>query len=119
MATRGSTKDDSVRQEDYIAKLFDGKRSKSSGAADHDAGDVRTKYLLIECKMTRARKPKFVTDFEKVAKEAWEEGREPMLALRYYDPDSLLSDSEGWIDLTMMLAFDQAETERMQYIHGR
>lgn len=119
MAKRGSTKDDSVRHEDHLAALFNGKRSRSSGAAVHDAGDVRTEYLLIECKMTRGRKPKFVTEFEKVAKEAWEEGKDPMLALRYYDPDSLLADSEGWIDLTLMRASDMADTEALQYItHG-
>lgn len=118
MARRGSVKYLSVRQEDYIARLFNGRRSKSSGAAEHDAGDVRCVHLLIECKMTgnpgatvSKPVPRFVQDFEKIAREAWEESKDPMLALRYYSPDSVLAGADGWIDLTLRLATDDAERE--------
>lgn len=106
MAQRGSSKELSVRHEDYVAKLFSGKRSKSSGAAEGDAGDVRCDTLLIECKMTKGRVPTFVHHLEKVSKEAWVEGKTPMLALRYYDPDSPLSHANGWIDLVVLDAHD-------------
>lgn len=109
MAPRGSNKDISVKHEDYIARLFDGKRSKSSGAAEHDAGDVRSDRYLFECKATRLTVPKWVADFEKVTKEAWSEGRNPVLALRYYKPYGLLADSNGWMDFTIMLANDMCE----------
>jgi hypothetical protein len=104
MAKRGTSKALSVLHEDKIAKELGGKRSPSSGGADNDSGDVRTKLELVECKMTggperKSSKPKFVKDLEKVTEEAFSEGRKPILALRYFDPDSILSDSKGWIDL--------------------
>lgn len=118
MARRGSTKALSVKHEDYIAKIFDGVRSKSSGAAEHDAGDVRSDTLLIECKMTGSPGvivtkplPVFVRELEVVAKQAWEESKDPMLALRYYCPTSVLSGKDGWIDLTVRLAADDADRE--------
>lgn len=108
MARRGGSKDLSVRHEDHIAKLFNGKRSRSSGAAEGDAGDVRCPTLLIECKMTRKPPPKIFSDFDKIAKEAWETGKDPVLALRYYKPYSPLAGPDGWVDFTVMLASDHA-----------
>lgn len=113
MAVRGSSKYLSVLQEDKIASLYNGVRSASSGAAETDQGDVRTKHLLIECKMTggpgkRSIKPVFLQHLEKVAAEAYSEGREPLLALRYYDPKSILADRDGWIDLVVRRASDDA-----------
>lgn len=124
MATKGSSKELSIRHEEHIAKLFDGKRSPSSGAAETDAGDVRCKHLLIECKMTGSPGnmvskplPKFVQEFEKIAQEAWAEGKDPVLALRYYFPDSILAGPDGWIDLGLMLASDLSWLEdiRVKY----
>jgi hypothetical protein len=90
----------SVDHEDYIARIYSGTRSPSSGAAAHDYGDVRTKDRLIECKSTRATgRPKILKEFEKIAKEAFAEGREPTLALRYFAPESILADVDGWVDL--------------------
>lgn len=117
MAKRGSVKALSDAHENYIADLLDGVRSKSSGAAEHDAGDVRTPFTLIECKLTGhpGKEPKslpvFVQHLEKVAKEAWEEGKDPMLALRYYKPTSSLARADGWVDLTVRLATDEADRE--------
>lgn len=110
-ASRDSKKGLSVRHENFIAKLFGGRRSKSSGASVTDKGDVRTEHLLFECKMTETKKPTYVKQFEKIAQEAYEDGRTPMLALRFYDPGSLLADANGWIDLVMMLAGDAAERQ--------
>lgn len=117
MAMKGSAKYQSVVQEDAIAKLFDGKRSKSSGAAEHDAGDVRCKYLLIECKVRMSAivtkpLPQFIQQLEKVAEEAWESGKSPMLALRYYSPTSKLSGPDGWVDVTVRTAADDADREK-------
>jgi hypothetical protein len=108
MAKKGSSKYRSVVQEDLAAMLYQGKRSPSSGAADTDAGDVRTTHSLIECK-TAGRPgveivpqlPRFVKWLEKVALEAWEEGRDPALFLRYYRPDSRLADRAGWVDVVV------------------
>lgn len=105
MANRGSKKWYSIQHEDYIAKRYDGRRSPSSGAADADSGDVRTHIDLFECKMTGhpgqkpKRKASMVRLMEKIADEAWEEGRNPVLAYRYFDPDSPLADPDGWVDL--------------------
>lgn len=68
--------------------------------------------------MTRKPPPAaWVQHFEKVTQEAWEEGKDPMLALRYYAPDSPLADSNGWIDFTVMRARDQAVREEV-YVHS-
>jgi Holliday junction resolvase len=107
VASRGTVKRLSTDHEDHIAKLFDGRRSPSSGASVTDPGDVSTDKYLIECKATRSEtKPVYLQQFEKIAREAWEHGKEPMLALRFYQPLSPLSDKGGWVDLVMMLASD-------------
>ena len=72
MAARGTSKRLSVEQEEHVARQYDGKRSKSSGGAAHDYGDVRTETELIECKYTDKPPKKLLDDFEKIAKEAWE-----------------------------------------------
>jgi hypothetical protein len=113
MAKRGSTKDLSVRQEDFIAATYGGKRSASSGAADNDAGDVRCDDTLFECKVTGgptrpSKLPIFVQQMEKIAEEAYEESRHPALALRYYEPDSILANREGWIDLVVRRVDDDS-----------
>jgi hypothetical protein len=111
MARQGTAKFYSVQQEDYMAKLFDGKRSASSGAAEHDAGDVRCEYLLIECKVKMPKptavsqpKPQFIRQLETVAKEAYETGKDPALALRFFDSSSPLAGPDGWIDVVVVPA---------------
>lgn len=115
MASRGSNKELSVRQEDFIAKLFDGRRSKTSGAAPTDPGDVRCDRLLIECKMqtptSQAKPPAWLKQFEKIAQEAWEHSLEPMMAFRWYVPDSPLAGPDGWVDLTVRMAVDDSVRE--------
>lgn len=112
MATRGSSKALSVEQENWIAGLYGGRRSVSSGAADNDQGDVRAGHDLIECKVKggpgRPAKSALVTTFEKIAEEAYSEGREPVLALRFYMPESFLADHQGWVDLVVRRAGEDA-----------
>jgi hypothetical protein len=116
MAQRGTSKYRSVMQEAHLAKLFDGKRSPSSGGASNDAGDIRCKRILIEAKVTgtpsKPKRPAWLKQFEKIAEEAWAEGRDPVLAFRFYDPDSILADAFGTIDLTVRLAADDALREK-------
>lgn len=115
MAKHGTVKHLANSHEDHIAKVYKGTKSPSSGAAVSDAGDVRILDWLIECKMTGTpgekpkQIPKIVQDFEKIADEAHAEGRNPMLCLRYYHPNSRLSDKNGWVDLTIRLTEDDAE----------
>lgn len=107
MASRGSKKWYSIQHEDFVATRYEGVRSPSSGAAEADSGDVRTSEELFECKMTGhpGRQPKrkstMVRLMEKIADEAWEEGKNPALAYRYFDPSSNLSDKDGWVDLVV------------------
>ncbi len=116
VSRRGSVKALSDEHEKYIERLYAGVQSPSSGAAITDAGDVRVKAsgLLIECKLTGTpgvlpkSKPKIVKEFEKIAQEAWAEGRDPVLCLRYYDPESPLANRKGWIDLSVKLTTDDA-----------
>lgn len=117
MAKRGTVKRKSVDHEDHIAKVYSGRRSASSGGADNDNGDVRTAELLIECKVTGGPGepikplPKFVREMEKITDEAMQEGREPILALRYFNPESILADKNGWIDLSVRRTRDDVSYE--------
>lgn len=125
MAKRGSTKALSVEHEECIAEDYRGVRSKSSGASDTDQGDVRLTHSLIECKYTGSpasplkQTPKLVKEFEKVALEAWSEGRDPLMALRFYLPQSPLADNDGWVDLAVRLVKDDVlREEQYEYSHG-
>lgn len=119
MAKRGSTKALSIEQENHVAKMYNGKRSASSGAADNDNGDVRAPLDLIECKVTggpgRPKSSTLLKTFEKVAEEAYLEGRSPVVALRFFCPDSPLADVKGWVDLSVRLLAEDAE---MREKHG-
>jgi Holliday junction resolvase len=119
MARKGTKKARSVEHEEFIAKCYEGRRSPSSGAADHDAGDVkvgnaRVGGILFECKTTgdaeKPAKATLVTRMEKIADEAWASGLEPALALRFYKPDSRLADSKGFIDLIVRRVADDTES---------
>jgi hypothetical protein len=117
MARRGTVKRYSVEQEDFIARLYGGVRSKSSGASKTDQGDVRCPGRLIECKYTgnpgkpMKSTPKILKEFEKITQEAWSEGKEPALALRYFAPESVLANHEGWVDLIVRRVADDSERE--------
>lgn len=114
MAQRGSSKDRSVEHEEYIAKVYGGRRSPSSGASLTDPGDVRPRDedTLFECKTTgEPGKPKRTTliqIMEKVWDEAAECSREPAVAMRYFDPTSPLANRKGWVDFTVRLTTDDA-----------
>jgi hypothetical protein len=117
-APRGSKKRLSQEHEDYIARLYGGRRSPSSGGQAHDAGDVRTKETLFECKGkfgervgAKPVKSTLVDQFEKITDEAYEGMREPAVTLRFYMPDSKLADGQGFVDLVVRLAQDDAGRE--------
>jgi hypothetical protein len=94
-----------MEHEEHIAHLYFGKRSQSSGASLVDQGDVRTEDDLIECKMTGTYdKPAKsislrVDHMEKIADEAWSEGRQWAVAARIYNPNSPIADKAGFIDV--------------------
>lgn len=52
--------------------------------------------------------PKFIQHLEKVAEEAYLEGREPLVALRYFKPDSILAGPTGWIDVAVRPVSDDS-----------
>jgi hypothetical protein len=123
MAARGTAKRYSIEQEDYVARIYDGRRSRTSGAAEHDAGDVLCEALLIECKVRMPAQvtkplPKFIQQLEKIAEEAFESGKDPMLALRYYAPNSILADRDGWVDVSVRRMCDDADREAT-YINAK
>jgi len=115
MAARGTNKRRSVDQEERIAKVYNGRRSRSSGAAIHDSGDVVTMTELIECKTTggpgekKIPEPRFLKELGKVVEEARERGRVGSLALRFYLPDSYLSNRDGWVEVTVRRTPDDAD----------
>lgn len=122
MAKRGSDKARSVAHEDYVAGIFGGKRSASSGASPTDLGDVRTWKYLIECRTTGdaqqdstrkesgkpVRRSTLLQHFEKITEEAYADGHLPMVALRFWAPESILAREDGWVDLVVQKAEDVA-----------
>lgn len=101
------------QHESFIESLYQGNRSRSSGASVVDKGDVRTEDCLYECKTTGepgmpARYTSLIRHMEKVADEAWAEGREPVVCLRYFLPESPLAAHDGWVDFTVRLSRDDA-----------
>lgn len=108
----------SVEQEEFVAKKYGGRRSPSSGAAITDLGDVRTSSALWECKgkfgERTGEKPvrsTLVNQMAKVADEAWQEGKEPAIALRFYMPGHILADTKGYVDLVVRRMCDDIERE--------
>jgi hypothetical protein len=92
-----TNKELSVKQETEIAKLYNGKRSPSSGAQPHDRGDVRydvkidqnTFKYTSECKVTRARSFNLMKNtWDKIEEEAAEQDRRPCMFVRFYDGHS-------------------------------
>lgn len=116
MAKRGTVKRKSVEQEDFIAAHYHGRRSPSSGAADTDSGDVVTDTHLFECKVTgnpeeplkRPINSKLNDELVKIAEEAWQRGKTPVLALRWFEPDHILSDRSGWVDIVLKRVVDDS-----------
>lgn len=117
MAPRGSKKALSVEHENFVAKKYSGKRSNSSGAAAHDQGDVRVYNhdILIECKGqfgertgSKPVRSTLIRQMEKIADEAWSEGKDPAVALRFYLPESPLANNEGYVDFIVRLLADDA-----------
>ncbi len=114
-----SNKGRSVAQERFIAGCYGGAVSPSSGASQKDAGDVRTEHQLIECKQTgQMHKPAKshslkLSELEKIADEAWAEGLDPAYAIRIYNPDSVLADKDGNIDLIVRRVQDDMVREEI------
>jgi Holliday junction resolvase len=88
----------SFKQETEMAKLYNGKRSPSSGAQPHDRGDVRYRVrtgddlyeheydFTGECKATRTKSMTIRKEtWEKIAEEAEEQGRRPCMFIRFLD----------------------------------
>lgn len=115
MASKGTKKYYSEKHENHVATLYKGRRSKSSGAAVTDGGDITDPDTRWECKYKGSpseplkSKPTILSQMEKIADEAWEVNLEPALALRFYWPDSVLADKDGWVDLSVRLMSDDAQ----------
>jgi hypothetical protein len=113
-----TNKELSRQHEDWVATQYRGIRSPTSGGSPTDKGDVRvaTSKTVFECKATGkpgddSKYTTVIRHLEKVADEAYAEGKEPALALRYFCPDSPLSSHDGWIDLTVRLTTDDGRRE--------
>jgi hypothetical protein len=114
-----------VLQEERVAKAYGGKRSPSSGGTDTDRGDVRTPNDLVECKHTgtydkpaRSISVK-LDDLEKIFDEAASEGKDGMMALSLYAPDSVLADDGGFVDLAVRLMRNDATlVDALEYYAG-
>ena len=59
MAKKGTTRYFSSKQEQYIAKLLNGRCTSNSGAAHLTAGDIIAGDWLIECKTSMKPKESF------------------------------------------------------------
>lgn len=115
-----TVKELSRQHEELIARMYGGKRSRSSGASAVDKGDVRsqTDETIFECKLTGApggdsKRTTLMKVMEKTADEAWAEGKQPAVCLRLFCPESPLSNQEGWVDMTVRLTADDCVRERL------
>lgn len=115
MAKLRSNKGKSIEHENYIAVAYRGERVRNSGAVANHPGDVRTSDTLFECKTTgEPTKPAksislSLAVMEKIADEAWSVGKQPALALRIYNPTSVLADNKGYVNMTARLTNDDKE----------
>jgi hypothetical protein len=104
LPNRKLIKEHSKAQEEFIAKNTGGRRSPSSGAWIYDDGDVDADHYIIECKLSgNPEKPAKsislkLSDFEKVFDEAMLNKKSPAMALRIYNPESILADHKGNVD---------------------
>lgn len=77
------------RHENYIAKMYGGRRSPSSGASWSDRGDVRLTIkddfeFTSECKATEAKSYSLKLDtWKKIVEEAQEQNRRPCMFVRF------------------------------------
>lgn len=112
LADRKLIKEHSRAHEEFVARVISGRRSPSSGASIYDDGDVDSTDFIVECKMSgNPDKPSKsvslkLADLEKVFDEASLNKKTPLMALRIYNPDSLLADHKGNVDLICMRAQD-------------
>lgn len=129
MAKRGSKKALSVEQEEYVAAQYGGRRSRSSGASDTDKGDVRLDNgkTLFECKGKFGERAgqnpvrsTLLSDFEKIADEAYANDRDPAMALRFYKPDSPFANRDGYVDLVVRFLEDDVRTQgQLEYLEDK
>ena len=94
--------------ENYIARMYKGKRSPSSGASWVDRGDVRfeieTYNYTAECKTTEKKSFSIKKEtWNKIVEEAQEQGRRPCMFIRFED------ESGKMIDLVVRSIHDDLE----------
>lgn len=77
------------RHEGYIARMYGGRRSPSSGASWSDRGDVRLSIkneydFTAECKATESKSYSLKLDtWNKIVEEAQEQNRRPCMFIRF------------------------------------
>ncbi len=80
-----TNKELSVEQENHIANILGGRRTKASGAAKHDPGDVVTPIEVVDCKVTRLNSICIDKKIWTKIREEAHTGRHPAIALRWVD----------------------------------
>lgn len=83
MAKKGTTKYDSLKQEQSVAKDINGRRSIASGALWFSKGDVYNNNILVECKTTKSFKYTFKkSDFDTLTLEALQDSnKKPVMCI--------------------------------------
>lgn len=108
----------SDQHERDVAKWYGGHPSRNSGAGTREKGDVLVKDddTLFECKrkgrpgVAPKSQPRILSQMEDIAELAYDEGREPALALRFFAPNSPLANKQtGWVDFTVRLTHDDVQ----------
>jgi Holliday junction resolvase len=85
------------KHENYIAKMYNGRRSPSSGASWADRGDVRFDIsdfqFTAECKTTEKKSFSIKKEtWDKIVEEAQEQNRRPCMFIRFEDETGRMID---------------------------
>lgn len=109
--------------EEHVVDVFswaNARRSRSSGASDHEPIDVTTEVNIIECEATEKKSYSLTLDFWDEVVQKQHSGKMPTLAIRFRDPTSDKHIDLGVIDLDELSALlEELEAYRNDSINAR
>lgn len=95
------------KSEDRAASMVGGRKTKASGACQHDKGDAKSKNYLLECKSTDKKSIALKTEWlRKISGEATAKNKIPLMFLTFED----LGPERDWVMMPKTL-FEEVFSE--------